>query len=235
MYLLARLCSPFDGTNDDNVATLFESLIGNFEDIVQYNKDNKAFEGGKHDNVTIDTLCDIMVPQQKERVDPVPGDRMTLEDFSSFLHNSFLNRFDQTPANKDSLELFADVNDLYLKLHDQECFDVSYESMINELRNITFGESVGGRQWTYQTCTEFGWYQSSDQPGHPYTGHFPVAYSEKMCTDIFGPKYNSKLLERGIRMSNINYGGKNIQVTNVIFVHGSIDPWHALGVTQDLR
>ena len=27
---------------------------------MQYNKDNKAFEGGTHDNVTIQTLCDIM-------------------------------------------------------------------------------------------------------------------------------------------------------------------------------
>jgi hypothetical protein len=30
------------------------------------------------------------------------------------------------------------------------------------------------------------------------------------------------------------YGGKNIHVTNVVFVHGSFDPWHALGVTKDL-
>ena len=24
---------------------------------------------------------------------------------------------------------------------------------------------VGNRQWFYQTCTQFGWYQSSDQTG----------------------------------------------------------------------
>ena len=24
---------------------------------------------------------------------------------------------------------------------------------------------VGNRQWFYQTCTQFGWYQSSDQQG----------------------------------------------------------------------
>ena len=24
---------------------------------------------------------------------------------------------------------------------------------------------TGNRQWLYQTCTQFGWYQSSDQPG----------------------------------------------------------------------
>ena len=29
------------------------------------------------------------------------------------------------------------------------------------------------------------------------------------------------------------YGAKNIEVTNVVFVHGTFDPWHALGITED--
>ena len=69
---LLRLCKPIDGTKADDVSNLYESLIGNFEDIVQYNKDNKAFEGGKHDNVTIETLCDIMaggeISRDKEKM-----------------------------------------------------------------------------------------------------------------------------------------------------------------------
>lgn len=28
------------------------------------------------------------------------------------------------------------------------------------------------------------------------------------------------------------YGGLDIEVSNVVFVHGSIDPWHALGITK---
>ena len=55
-----NLCSNFDGTNSNDVTNLFEALIGNFEGIVQYNKDNKAFEGAKWMNITIDTVCDIM-------------------------------------------------------------------------------------------------------------------------------------------------------------------------------
>ena len=56
-----RLCSPLDRTNTNDVINLYESLIGNFEGIVQYNKDNKAFEGAQWGNVTIDTVCDILV------------------------------------------------------------------------------------------------------------------------------------------------------------------------------
>ena len=41
------------------------------------------------------------------------------------------------------------------------------------------------------------------------------------------------LLEKGIKETNSEYGGVDMKVTNVVFVHGSIDPWHAMGITQD--
>lgn len=52
-----RLCDQLDVDNDLDVANLFESLTGNFEGVVQYNKDNRDFSGA---NITIDTLCDAM-------------------------------------------------------------------------------------------------------------------------------------------------------------------------------
>ena len=30
--------------------------------------------------------------------------------------------------------------------------------------------------------------------------------------------------------TNAEYGGTEVEVTNVVFVHGSIDPWHAMGI-----
>ena len=54
-----RLCTPLNATNTNDVANLFESLIGMFEDVVQYNNDNREFEGIVS-NVTIDTLCNYM-------------------------------------------------------------------------------------------------------------------------------------------------------------------------------
>lgn len=40
------------------------------------------------------------------------------------------------------------------------------------------------------------------------------------------------LLESAVTRTNILYGALNLQVTNVVFVHGSIDPWHVLGIIQ---
>ena len=55
-----------------------------------------------------------------------------------------------------------------------------------------------------------------------------------MCSDVFGPKFDLDLLKRGISMTTREYGGLNISVSNVVFVHGSLDPWHALGITEDI-
>jgi len=40
------------------------------------------------------------------------------------------------------------------------------------------------------------------------------------------------ILKSVIPRTNILYGALNLKVTNVVFVHGSIDPWHILGITH---
>ena len=53
-----------------------------------------------------------------------------------------------------------------------------------------------------------------------------------MCSDVFGAKFNKDLLARGVDLTLTEYGGLNITVSNVVFVHGSLDPWHALGILE---
>ncbi len=50
----------------------------------------------------------------------------------------------------------------------------------------------------------------------------------KQCADIYGPKFNQILLERGINFTNEYYGADKYQGSRVLFVNGAIDPWHAL-------
>ena len=35
---------------------------------------------------------------------------------------------------------------------------------------------------------------------------------------------------RSIAQTNVEYGGYSPAATNVVWVHGSVDPWHAMGV-----
>lgn len=197
-----RLCSPLDGSNKQDVANLFSTLTGNFEDVVQYNRDNRDFEGVKGTNITIDTVCDIM---DDEKSGP-------------------------------AIVRFAAVNSLALHTADEKCLDHTYASMINKMKATAWENNtdVGGRTWTYQTCTEFGFYQSSDSLHQPFGDEFPLKFWTQQCEDIFGPEYTLAVLNAGVARTNTMYGGRNLKVTRVIFPNGSVDPWHALGVTQDL-
>lgn len=64
---------------------------------------------------------------------------------------------------------------------------------------------------------------------------FPVDFFIQQCRDIFGPKYDSAFLDAAVDRTNTFYGALNVEVTNVVFVHGSIDPWHSLGITKTLN
>ena len=55
------------------------------------------------------------------------------------------------------------------------------------------------------------------------------------CTDLFGDVFDAQYIEELVEDSNSYYGAKKLEVENVVFVHGSIDPWHAMGRTTDLN
>lgn len=60
---LFNLCDPVDEhiNKSLDISNLFASLSDNFAGIAQYNKDNRI--GKRKNNVTLDTLCEIMTNQ----------------------------------------------------------------------------------------------------------------------------------------------------------------------------
>lgn len=46
-----------------------------------------------------------------------------------------------------------------------------------------------GRQWLYQTCSAFGWYQTSNSKNQPFGSNFPAELWLNYCQDIFGEEY----------------------------------------------
>lgn len=86
-------------------------------------------------------------------------------------------------------------------------------------------------QWTYQTCTEFGFYQTSNKKESIFGDRFRVEFFIKQCEDFYGQEYDTDFLSESIKETNDFYGALRPKTSNVIYVHGSIDPWHALGLT----
>lgn len=109
------------------------------------------------------------------------NNHVTIDDLCDLMCNQTLG----APVTR-----LAAVNSLILKENDQKCFDFKYDKMVEEMKNVSWGSEVanGGRQWTYQTCTEFGFYQTSDKGDSVFGDKFNADFFVQQCKDIYGEK-----------------------------------------------
>ncbi|XP_002738015.1 thymus-specific serine protease-like [Saccoglossus kowalevskii] len=136
----------------------------------------------------------------------------------------------QPASPYDNLVKFTTI---YLDGMGQECFDNSYDNFIQELEDTTpTEEGVGVRQWTYQTCSQFGYYQTCDQNTTClFSPLIDLKSSLEVCTTVFG--IHGKIVDKQVDFTNSYYGANHPKGTRIVFVNGSIDPWHALSVLRN--
>lgn len=86
------------------------------------------------------------------------------------------------------VDRLAAVNSLLMEKHGNRCFSFKYDKMVRAMKNSTWdSEGVrGDRQWTYQTCTEFGFYQTSNKKTSLFGDKFPADFYVRQCADLFG-------------------------------------------------
>ncbi|XP_012718682.2 thymus-specific serine protease isoform X2 [Fundulus heteroclitus] len=194
-----NLCSPLQIQSEMDSAYLLEMLAGNFMDVVQYNEDNRGFEGVVGTNVTIKVLCGVM----------------------------------SDASLGDPYARYAAVARLMMETFSVKCLDTSFSNYVRDMTNTSWDGPAagGGRQWVYQTCSEFGFYQSTDSPNQPFSG-FPLGYQVKQCASFYN--ISAEEVAEAVAQTNEYYGGYEIRSSRIVFPNGSIDPWHALGITQDI-
>ncbi|XP_066209631.1 thymus-specific serine protease [Saccopteryx leptura] len=115
----------------------------------------------------------------------------------------------------------------------QKCLSFSRAETLAQLR-VTEPQvsGVGDRQWLYQTCTEFGFYVTCEDPTCPFS-QLPALPSQlELCEQVFGLSTSS--IAQAVAQTNSYYGGQTPGATHVLFVNGDTDPWHVLSVTQAL-
>ncbi|CAN9511156.1 unnamed protein product [Ophioblennius macclurei] len=194
-----KLCSKLQIQTEMDSAYFLETLAGNIMDVVQYNEDNREFEGVIGTNITIKVLCSMM------------GDSLL----------------------GDAYARYAAVTRLMMDTFSMKCLDASYSNYFRDMTNTSWDGTAagGGRQWIYQTCSEFGFYQSTDSPNQPFIG-FPLQYQVKQCAGFYN--ISAEQVAEAVVQTNEYYGGYDIRSSRIVFPNGSIDPWHALGITQDI-
>lgn len=78
------------------------------------------------------------------------------------------------------------------------------------------------RSWTYQYCTEFGWFQT---PSHEHAMRpstlLGESYWHDYCKEIFGIDNINKTIQRSIS----EFSGHHTAGTNTIITNGGEDPW----------
>nr|ACO15310.1 serine protease K12H4.7 precursor [Caligus clemensi] len=112
------------------------------------------------------------------------------------------------------------------------CLNVNYKDLLDFMTTEEWahGEDVGYRQWVYQTCNEFGWYQT----GNIWGSFFPVEFYTQQCRDVYGMDFTDEIIASNANYTNIMYGSKNPPLSNTIITHGSFDPWHPMGILEDM-
>jgi pimeloyl-ACP methyl ester carboxylesterase len=104
-----------------------------------------------------------------------------------------------------------------------KCMPINYTEAVQEMQPTS-----AGRSWFYQTCREFGYYQTGDgsTSSNPFTNTLSLEYFVKQCQDVFGEPFTPNT-----KWTNVNYGALDIETSNTFFPNGNVDPWHALGVS----
>ncbi|XP_073405233.1 thymus-specific serine protease [Dendrobates tinctorius] len=124
------------------------------------------------------------------------------------------------------------VNSMYMDYLGLKCVDNSHEKTLSDLRNTQLNPvGVGERQWYYQTCTEFGYYQTCEDVSCPFSPLITLKSQLDLCTEIFQIPAESVL--KSVEFTNEFYGADHPKSSRIIFVNGDIDPWHALSVLKN--
>ena len=84
-----------------------------------------------------------------------------------------------------------------------------------------------GRQWTYQYCNEFGFYQTPNDETPMRSETLVESFWPDYCQRIFG-----KEMDASTDATNQHYGGLNIRGDNIFFLNGSEDPWQFAAMTE---
>lgn len=109
------------------------------------------------------------------------------------------------------------------------CIETRYAQFVASHTDTSYDSpNVIMRLWTYQTCVEFGWYQTTTGSRHPFLAMVPVEYFHQLCKDLFGTYFDEGILRSGIERTNLLFGGGSPVAGRVVAVAGGGDPWTRL-------
>jgi len=148
-------------------------------------------------------------------------------------HNGVMNVTDicaTMVGGSDAYTQFSVLTAQYQAASGLECENANWADTVAYLSDPKMDPNNAGRPWTYQTCNEFGYFQTADSEKQPFHAFTPLnlEFYRALCFEAF----NGWTSDPQVEWMNEVYGDIRISGTNIIFPAGTIDPWHALGETN---
>eukprot|EP01063_Lacrimia_lanifica_P007146 TRINITY_DN14523_c0_g1_i1.p1 TRINITY_DN14523_c0_g1~~TRINITY_DN14523_c0_g1_i1.p1 ORF type:complete len:546 (+),score=150.30 TRINITY_DN14523_c0_g1_i1:61-1698(+) len=143
-----------------------------------------------------------------------------------------------TNGGGSALDAFARAHELFVDKSapfQDRCVESSWEKdMIKPLQSTKFDGSSSSRQWIWQSCNEFGFFQttsgaSADNAFGAFKALGVDKAGQKLCAEVF---HLRNYTGPNTLWANTNYGNRDLQATNVVTPNGNMDPWHALGIVN---
>uniref|UniRef100_A0A158R4A1 Serine protease K12H4.7 n=1 Tax=Syphacia muris TaxID=451379 RepID=A0A158R4A1_9BILA len=151
----------------------------------------------------------------------VPGG--SIEDFCRVINNS---------AEQEEYKRVAEAMKAVAVHFDGQFSSLpnKYEDMVTELKRTDSWDGISSRTWLFQTCYQFGYFQSSDIGDNIIGSSRPVNFFINLCNDVFEDWSYAHYIYSSVQKTQRMYlGSENYNGTNVVFINGKIDPWSALG------
>lgn len=189
------------------------------------------------------SLCDELVLTDKDRFAMAIDMSAMIVDVIS--HNELMHgmsiRQNLCPIfvkNSESYEALKELRGQYLRVKNQTCSNVSWESFIGPKYAFRDGiddwdlykQNPGERAWWWQVCAELGYVNYCDRNiGCPLSRFLDKNGYEAVCRDVFG--IESGQTKKANDLFKLVYGGSRVGVGNVILTNGGADPWFSFGIT----
>jgi len=138
-----------------------------------------------------------------------------------------------TTSGSDPVERFSGFFHELLGRLDETC--MTFTTLLSVLNDTSIAPNLNQRQWYWQSCTEFGFFQvaPSGKDGQPMplrSSRIDLQYHLDLCAQAF----SGWELAPTTQSVNRRYGGDKAVGSRIYFSNGSLDPWQALSITHNV-
>eukprot|EP00698_Gefionella_okellyi_P024597 TRINITY_DN8731_c0_g2_i1.p1 TRINITY_DN8731_c0_g2~~TRINITY_DN8731_c0_g2_i1.p1 ORF type:complete len:1006 (+),score=161.74 TRINITY_DN8731_c0_g2_i1:352-3018(+) len=174
----------------------------------------------------------------------VPQSTLDVSAAAYILHNQIGEyvQYSGEPGQSDIAQLCAAVVNGATPLEglisvlDDQCVYSSYTGIWQSMNTMVGGAAqqadAANLLWMWQFCTEFGFYQTSIGVASMFDSLTPPTWWQQYCSDVFNLNGFSARSLPAANSTDTCFGAADPKETNILFVNGDIDPWHALSVLE---